>query len=116
MTHKRRYIDEYAFAEEPFLEWLEGLGRQALRLKLSFGKVSYASMGDIGRKKSVSVDLRSYAAYEHTPLHRHQRDDNRVNCGGSWNNDAQNCRVANRNNNTPSNRNNNIGFRFVSSF
>ena len=33
--------------------------------------------------------------------------------GGSWNNNAQNCRAANRNNNNPDNRNNNIGFRLV---
>jgi formylglycine-generating enzyme required for sulfatase activity len=31
--------------------------------------------------------------------------------GGSWNNSAQNCRVAYRNNNDPTNRNNNVGFR-----
>ncbi|MCB1909751.1 MAG: SUMF1/EgtB/PvdO family nonheme iron enzyme [Rhodocyclaceae bacterium] len=31
--------------------------------------------------------------------------------GGSWNNHPQNCRAANRNNNSPDNRNNNIGFR-----
>ena len=37
----------------------------------------------------------------------------RVIRGGSWNNNAQNCRSANRNNNTPDNRNNNIGFRVV---
>lgn len=36
---------------------------------------------------------------------------NRVNRGGSWNNDASNCRVANRNNWNPSNTNNNLGFR-----
>lgn len=36
---------------------------------------------------------------------------NRVNRGGSWNNNPSNCRVANRNNNTPDNRNNNLGFR-----
>lgn len=35
----------------------------------------------------------------------------RVNRGGSWNNDAQNCRSANRNCNAPDNRNNNLGFR-----
>ncbi|HNY87011.1 MAG TPA: hypothetical protein PKN23_10960 [Candidatus Hydrogenedentes bacterium] len=34
--------------------------------------------------------------------------------GGNWNNNAQNCRSANRNNNNPSNRNNNIGFRLAS--
>ncbi|KAA0230092.1 hypothetical protein EDS67_08620 [candidate division KSB1 bacterium] len=38
---------------------------------------------------------------------------NRVLRGGSWNNNAQNCRSANRNWNSPDNRNNNIGFRLV---
>lgn len=38
---------------------------------------------------------------------------NRVLRGGSWNNNASNCRVANRNNNSPSNRNNNNGFRLA---
>ena len=38
---------------------------------------------------------------------------NRVKRGGSWNNNASNCRVSNRNNNTPGNSNNNIGFRPV---
>jgi formylglycine-generating enzyme required for sulfatase activity len=38
-----------------------------------------------------------------------------VNRGGSWNNDAQNCRVSNRNNNDPTNRNNNLGFRLARS-
>ena len=36
---------------------------------------------------------------------------NRVIRGGSWNNNPANLRVANRNNNDPSNRNNNVGFR-----
>lgn len=35
--------------------------------------------------------------------------------GGSWNNDAANCRSANRNNNWPDNRNNDLGFRLSSS-
>jgi len=35
--------------------------------------------------------------------------------GGSWNNSADNCRVANRNINNPHNRNNNIGFRIAHS-
>ena len=34
--------------------------------------------------------------------------------GGSWNNNAQNLRSAQRNNDHPGNRNNNVGFRFVS--
>jgi Sulfatase-modifying factor enzyme 1 len=41
---------------------------------------------------------------------------NRVIRGGSWNNDAQNLRSANRNNNTADNRNNDLGFRLVSTF
>jgi len=36
---------------------------------------------------------------------------NRVNRGGSWNNNARNCRSENRNRNSPDNRNNNLGFR-----
>ncbi|MCA9741174.1 MAG: SUMF1/EgtB/PvdO family nonheme iron enzyme [Deferribacteres bacterium] len=38
---------------------------------------------------------------------------NRVIRGGSWNNDAQNCRPANRNGDNPDNRDNNLGFRLV---
>ena len=34
--------------------------------------------------------------------------------GGSWNNNPRNLRAANRNRNTPDNRNNNIGFRLGS--
>jgi hypothetical protein len=37
----------------------------------------------------------------------------RVNRGGSWNNNPRNCRSANRNGNTPDNRNNNLGFRLA---
>ena len=33
--------------------------------------------------------------------------------GGSWNNNSNNVRSANRNRNNPHNRNNNIGFRVV---
>ena len=40
---------------------------------------------------------------------------NRVIRGGSWNNDARNARVSNRNNNDPDNRNNNLGFRLARS-
>ncbi|MFH0981362.1 MAG: SUMF1/EgtB/PvdO family nonheme iron enzyme [Planctomycetota bacterium] len=40
----------------------------------------------------------------------------RVLRGGSWNNNANNCRVANRNNNTSDNRNNNNGFRLALHF
>jgi hypothetical protein len=38
---------------------------------------------------------------------------NRVNRGGSWDNDAANCRTTNRNNDSPTNRNTNNGFRLA---
>jgi len=38
----------------------------------------------------------------------------RVLRGGSWNNNANNCRAANRNSNPADNRNNNVGFRLAS--
>jgi hypothetical protein len=34
--------------------------------------------------------------------------------GGTWNNNDNNVRCANRNDNNPDNRNNNVGFRLVS--
>ena len=36
---------------------------------------------------------------------------NRVKRGGNWNNNAQNCRSANRDNTPSNNNNNNNGFR-----
>ncbi|UCE08083.1 MAG: SUMF1/EgtB/PvdO family nonheme iron enzyme [bacterium] len=36
--------------------------------------------------------------------------------GGSWNNESNNLRCANRNRNNPRNRNNNVGFRCVRSY
>ena len=42
-----------------------------------------------------------------------RKGNNRVQRGGSYFNNAENCRSANRNNNSPENRNNNIGFRLV---
>ena len=46
---------------------------------------------------------------------REASGSNRVQRGGSWNNNARNCRSANRNNNNPSNRNNNNGLRLCCS-
>ncbi len=41
------------------------------------------------------------------------KGSNRVNRGGSWDNDAANCRMANRNTNQPTNRTTNNGFRLA---
>jgi len=43
-----------------------------------------------------------------------ERAGARVVRGGSWNNNPDNCRSANRNSNPADNRNNNLGFRFAS--
>lgn len=40
-------------------------------------------------------------------------NSNRVNRGGSWNNNADNCTAGYRNNNNPDNRNSNLGFRLA---
>ena len=55
------------------------------------------------------------AARAKTAAGERSRASNRVNRGGSWNNNAGNCRAANRNRNTPANRNNNLGFRLARS-
>ena len=52
-------------------------------------------------------------AYEYVWVAEVVRSAERVNRGGSWNNDAQNARAANRNSNTPDNRNNNLGLRLA---
>ena len=60
---------------------------------------------------------RARGAFDTTALEEFFRDKCLwVKCGGSWNNNASNLRSANRNNNTPSNRNNDIGFRLANSF
>lgn len=55
----------------------------------------------------------SYISYDVNNPQGASSGSYRVLRGGSWNNNARNCRVANRNNNTPGNRNNNNGFRVV---
>jgi HRDC domain len=47
------------------------------------------------------------------PGGRSLTSSNRVNRGGAWNNDAANCRMANRNTNDPTNRTTNSGFRLA---
>ena len=44
-----------------------------------------------------------------------QMGTERVTRGGSWNDNARNVRAANRNGNSPDNRDNNLGFRLAES-
>ncbi|MBF0429267.1 MAG: SUMF1/EgtB/PvdO family nonheme iron enzyme [Magnetococcales bacterium] len=55
--------------------------------------------------------LRQWWTWDDSPT-----GSNRVNRGGSWNNTSDNLRSANRNNNDPANRNNNLGFRLSSTY
>ena len=59
------------------------------------------------------IPLVSFTQHAYTKRLRKEilEGSNRVLRGGSWNNNARNCRVSNRNNNNPDNRNNNNGFR-----
>ena len=59
------------------------------------------------------LPLMAFAQHAYTKRLRKEilEGSNRVLRGGSWNDNARNCRVANRNNNSPDNRNNNTGFR-----
>lgn len=59
--------------------------------------------GDADEKPAHQVSYESARAGGANPVLR----------GGSWNNNATNLRSANRNHNTPNDRNNNIGFRVV---
>ncbi len=51
----------------------------------------------------------------HNPGELVESGARRVIRGGSWNNDARNVRAANRNANHAGNRNNDLGFRCLSS-
>jgi hypothetical protein len=52
--------------------------------------------------------------FAHDQPHPCQAPSSRVLRGGSWNNNPENLRSANRNRNNPTNRNNNNGFRLAS--
>ena len=89
----KRFIDKYCNYENKFAnnEWNEHDYQTHLMPLLSFTQHAYSKRF---RKEILE-------------------GSNRVNRGGSWNNNAKNCRVSNRNNNTPDNRNNNLGFRLA---
>lgn len=59
-------------------------------------------MAQAGRSGSLAAELWGVA-----------NGDRRVVRGGSWNNDDNNLRAANRNRNNPDNRNDNQGLRVV---
>ena len=61
--------------------------------------------GERGHLASPGADVR--------PIHVAQRVRGLVLRGGSWNHNARNLRVSNRNNHQPDEQNSNIGFRCV---
>jgi hypothetical protein len=54
-----------------------------------------------------------FASERYTRIGEQSRGSSRVNRGGSWNNQAENCTAANRNANAPTNANQNLGFRLL---
>lgn len=73
-----------------------------------FSQTAMALYGFIGHANSKGFSVKTL-----NRIRTHVTGSNRVLRGGSWNNNATNCRVSNRNNNNPTNSNNNIGFRLV---
>lgn len=111
---------------------LDARGRRRFAGKLHTLEAGYAA----GRIGGVELQTRATAMIAHTDtsggegfrralLAKHNfggevmdgpvSGSNRVIRGGNWNNDASNCRVAYRNGNSPSNNDNNNGFRSVRS-
>jgi hypothetical protein len=106
---ERRFVSE-SFANR------RGKGSSAARAHLARGIARY--------RYALHCDIRKFfPAMDHTVLKQLFRrvvawratGEQRATVvrGGSWNNNARNCRAANRNNTTPDNRNNNIGVRVV---
>jgi len=94
--------------------------QQRVRGALSVARGAWRENLEFGFFKiwSLSVSCRTsfvfyYLWFENLKRRAPIAGSNRVLRGGCWNNNAQNCRSANRNNNTPDNRNHNIGFRLV---
>ena len=93
-----------------------GSVRLTLRAKRRFKrKMAEAERADDGRKAQALLSFLKRADasgfIRKTILGSPAEGANRVNRGGSWNNNARNCRPANRDRNEPGNRNNNLGFR-----
>ncbi|MCP4107211.1 MAG: SUMF1/EgtB/PvdO family nonheme iron enzyme [Desulfobacteraceae bacterium] len=82
---------------------------QQRRVTLSKGFYMQTTEVTQGQWKSVMV-YKTFKVFQKGSV---LRSSNRVNRGGGWNSNARNCRSANRNRNSPGNRNNNLGFRLA---
>ena len=75
------------------------------------GRANSPAADELGRSRPAGRHLRLRSGCSLQSAFRGRRPRSRVLRGGSFNNNAQNVRSANRNNNQPDNRNNNNGFR-----
>ena len=86
----------------------------ALRVNPTPRAKRHSPMGARPRKQGAARVCLDSCGGPHEPLWARQGNStNRVLRGGAWNNNANNARCAARNNNGPSNANNNYGFRCV---
>ncbi|MBF0564936.1 MAG: SUMF1/EgtB/PvdO family nonheme iron enzyme [Nitrospirae bacterium] len=74
----------------------------------------YDMSGNVWEWVADAYDKDTYKKLgENDPIYIGDSGSNRVIRGGSWNNNPNNLRCSNRNNNAPTDRNNNVGFRIV---
>jgi len=107
--------------------WLRASSLKLLRRKMRTLQERYAA-GEMSLDR-VGASVRSWIAHashadtwslREDVLRRHAlaggqaEHQSRALRGGNWNNNENNCRVSNRNNNSPTNWNNNNGFRCAS--
>ena len=95
---KKRFIRKYKRYEDKLQRGIWSAAEYALHVQPLVAFTRFADARGFRRALAEKTDAG-------------QTGNNRVLRGGSWNNNAQNCRSAYRNNNNPDNANNNYGFR-----
>ena len=104
---KKRFIRKMRRYDSLALGGLISEGKLQERMTALFSFVERADTAAL-RKSALDKESEKISELEYK---KRSKDIYRVLRGGSWNNNANNCRSANRNNNNPDNGNNNNGFR-----